>query len=272
MALNLNTRAGKSYPLLHSEVDENWEDIENLSNQLEDDVNELKGSYGATVETLLDLAAIEQAEIPAMQRRFVSEEQAEYYYDAAAEEGDIAPDDQDDETGFWIKRVLNEEEVLETEISDLPSGSDIPVANGQSLITSLANVQSQINACKSALEDINDSIDGVKASHGLNVEDIEELEDLPQAQIPPFQRRYVVSEDTEYFYDPAAEEGDVAPDDQDNDTGFWIKRKVKEEEVLASELSDLPAGSDTPIANGQSILEALANLQAQIDEIKQSLE
>ncbi len=272
MTLTLKTRTGKQSPLLHSEVDENWESIEELSNQLEVDVNELKGSYGATVTSLLDLAAIEQASIPNMQRRYVSEEFAEYFYVATAETGDIAPDDQEEDTGFWFKRVLNEEEVLETEISDLPSGSDIPVANGQSLITSLANVQSQINTCKSAMEDTNESIDEVKASHGLNVEDIEELKDLPQAQIPPFQRRYVVSEDTEYFYAPTAEEGDVAPDDQDNDTGFWIKRKVKEEDVLASELSDLPTGSDTPIANGQSILEALANLQAQIDEIKQSLE
>jgi hypothetical protein len=272
MTLTLKTRTGKQSPLLHSEVDENWESIEELSNQLEVDVNELKGSYGATVTSLLDLAAIEQASIPNMQRRYVSEEFAEYFYVATAETGDIAPDDQEEDTGFWFKRVLNEEEVLETEISNLPSGTDMPVGNGQSLIVSVANIQAQINACKTAIEDGDDKIETVKASHGLNVVDIEALEGIPQAQIPPCQRRYVTSLKEEYYYDAAAEAGDVAPDDQVNDTGFWIKIKVNEEEVLETEISSLPAGSDTPIANGQTILLALANLQAQIDEIKQSLE
>lgn len=271
MTLNLKKRTAQSTPLTHTDIDQNWESIEELSNQLEADVNELKSSYGATVTSLLDLAAIEQASITNMQRRYVSEEFAEYFYVATAEAGDIAPDDQVEDTGFWFKRVLNEEEVLETEISNLPSGTDVPVGNGQSLLLSVANIQAQINACKSAIEDGDDKIEAVKASHGLNVVDIEALEGLPQAQIPANQRRYVTSLNEEYYYDEAAETGDVAPDDQVNDIGFWIKIKVNEGEVLSSELSSLPTGTDTPIANGQTILLALANLQAQINEIKLSL-
>lgn len=69
-----------------------------------------------------------------------------------------------------------------------------------------------------------DKIDNYPIGHyAAPVDDLAALATLPEADIPPYQRRPVKSEKVDYFYDLTAVEGDVAPNDQTNGTGFWMR-------------------------------------------------
>lgn len=63
--------------------------------------------------------------------------------------------------------------------------------------------------------------------YALPINDLQELATILEADCVTMQRRYVHSEGVDYFYNGQAEEGDLAPDDQTNGTGFWIKANPK---------------------------------------------
>lgn len=69
-----------------------------------------------------------------------------------------------------------------------------------------------------------DKIDNYPIGHyAAPVDDLAALAALPEADIPPYQRRPVKSEKVDYYYIIDANQGDVAPDDQTNGTGFWVR-------------------------------------------------
>jgi hypothetical protein len=57
--------------------------------------------YGAPLQDTTELAAIAEAAITDKQRRYIEDELSDYFYDATATSGDIAPTDQTGGTGFW---------------------------------------------------------------------------------------------------------------------------------------------------------------------------
>jgi len=64
--------------------------------------------YGNPVVDLDALAAIPNTTYKTNQRHYVESERCDYFYDAQAVEGDVAPLDQVDGTGFWIKGSLSQ--------------------------------------------------------------------------------------------------------------------------------------------------------------------
>lgn len=65
--------------------------------------------YGAPLQTLLQLAALLEINLTDKERRYVEDENVDYFYDQTAISGDVAPNDQTGGNGFWIR---------------LPSGGD----------------------------------------------------------------------------------------------------------------------------------------------------
>lgn len=65
--------------------------------------------YGSPVQSVAELTALPSADLTDKQRRYVEDEQSDYFYDAQATSGDAAPDDQSGGTGFWRKVAVDGE-------------------------------------------------------------------------------------------------------------------------------------------------------------------
>lgn len=65
--------------------------------------------YGAPVQSTTELTAIPEAELTDKERRYVEDELSDYFYNATAASGDLAPDDQTGGTGFWFKVAVDGE-------------------------------------------------------------------------------------------------------------------------------------------------------------------
>lgn len=65
--------------------------------------------YGAPLQTTVELSALAEAALTDKERRYVEDELSDYFYDAAAATGDVAPDDQTGGTGFWKKVAVDGE-------------------------------------------------------------------------------------------------------------------------------------------------------------------
>jgi hypothetical protein len=76
--------------------------------------------YGNPVNDLLELAAITTENYTNKQRRYVHTEGCDYFYHSDLNAGDIAPNDQVDGTGFWVKGV-NSTEVIDNLTSNSTS-------------------------------------------------------------------------------------------------------------------------------------------------------
>ncbi len=63
--------------------------------------------YGVPLSTTIVLTALTEASLFDKERRFVEGEITDYFYDATAGSGDLAPDDQTGGTGFWLKVVAS---------------------------------------------------------------------------------------------------------------------------------------------------------------------
>ena len=61
--------------------------------------------FGTAVQDLTELAAIAQATLVDKERRYVEDEGLDYFYNAQAITGDVAPDDQTGGLGFWSMLV-----------------------------------------------------------------------------------------------------------------------------------------------------------------------
>lgn len=65
--------------------------------------------YGAPLQNTTELSALAEASLTDKERRYVEDEISDYFYDATAVSGDIAPDDQTGGTGFWRKVAVGGE-------------------------------------------------------------------------------------------------------------------------------------------------------------------
>lgn len=65
--------------------------------------------YLAPLQTTVQLSALPQADISDKARVYVEDELSDYFYDATASSGDIAPDDQVGGVGFWRKVAVGGE-------------------------------------------------------------------------------------------------------------------------------------------------------------------
>lgn len=72
--------------------------------------------FGTAVQNLAELTAIAQATLIDKERRYVEDEGLDYFYNAQAITGDVAPDDQTGGVGFWSKLVgVNSPSVIKTQ-------------------------------------------------------------------------------------------------------------------------------------------------------------
>lgn len=65
--------------------------------------------YGAPVQSTTALTALAEAGLTDKERRYVEDELSDYFYNATASSGDLAPDDQTGGTGFWFKVAVDGE-------------------------------------------------------------------------------------------------------------------------------------------------------------------
>jgi hypothetical protein len=65
--------------------------------------------YGPPVQDTTALTAIAEADLTDKERRYVEDELSDYFYNATAVSGDLAPDDQTGGTGFWFKVAVDGE-------------------------------------------------------------------------------------------------------------------------------------------------------------------
>ncbi|QQO98146.1 tail protein [Maribacter phage Molly_5] len=70
------------------------------------------------------------------------------------------------------------------------------------------------------------------------VSDLTELAALLEEELLNNERRYVTSENIDYFFSTTATSGDVSPDDQTLGTGFWTKATAGVEDVYTKAESD----------------------------------
>jgi len=74
------------------------------------------------------------------------------------------------------------------------------------------------------------SMDGLIVHYQLPLINIAAMKAVPQATIGANERRYIIGEGSDYFYDSTANSG-IAPDDQVGGTGFWNRASVIPVEV-----------------------------------------
>lgn len=104
--------------------------------------------YGSPLQTTIQLSALPEASLTDKERRYVEDEGSDYFYDATASSGDIAPDDQTGGTGFW---------------KAVPSSVDIAPAAIKTAYESNADTNAFTDAEQTKLAGIEA---GAKADHG----------------------------------------------------------------------------------------------------------
>ena len=92
------------------------------------------------------------------------------------------------------------------------------------------------------------------------VADTAALAALPSTSFVEGQQVWISSENTYYFYHPAATSGDVAPTDQTGGNGFWSKQSTSSE-TPASVLTKFLANADTNVLS-DSLLAKLNAIEA----------
>jgi len=85
-------------------------DTNNFSDALMAKLNSIDAThYGTPLQDLTALAAIAEADATDKERRYVEDEISDYFYNATATSGDVAPTDQTGGTGFWMKVAVGGE-------------------------------------------------------------------------------------------------------------------------------------------------------------------
>ncbi|MCH4824305.1 hypothetical protein ML462_14105 [Gramella lutea] len=125
--------------------------------------------YAAPVADLAALALIPEQDIPNFQRRPVQSEKVDYFYDRDAVEGDVAPDDQTEGTGFWVKVIVEQTPQQIVSAIDSLIGTDWKTQRTvefiQDVVGAMFQTGNHVNISTN-YDDVNGSIDITGSSGG----------------------------------------------------------------------------------------------------------
>jgi len=116
--------------------------------------------YGNPVVDLDALAAIPNTTYKTNQRHYVESERCDYFYDAQAVEGDKAPLDQVDGTGFWIKGV-NTSDVIDN-LTSTETAKALSANQGRVLKELYDSLAGILNSDDTTLDELQEVVNFIK--------------------------------------------------------------------------------------------------------------
>ena len=116
--------------------------------------------YGNPVVDLDALAAIPNTIYKTNQRHYVESERCDYFYDAQAAEGDKAPLDQVDGTGFWIKGV-NTSDVINN-LTSIETGKALSANQGRILKELYDSLAGILDSDDTTLDELQEVVNFIK--------------------------------------------------------------------------------------------------------------
>lgn len=134
--------------------------------------------YGKPLQSIADLENLQELEITDKERRYVEDELSDYFYDAQATAGEIAPLDQTEGTGFWRKVSVGGETAvsIKTKYESNPDTNAYNNAAKTKLDGLRTNAENealfgQKGGYEGTLQDLKDLIDNFQGFSG-NYEDL----------------------------------------------------------------------------------------------------